>query len=403
MVSDTRQKDTLVTHEGRQPSQHAGTVNMPVYRASTICFPTMAALDHARANPLTETTYGIYGTPTVKALERAVAKVEGGYRALAVGSGLAAISASILAFAGAGDHILMVDSVYGPTRKLCETALRRLAIETTYYDPLSNCDVAALIRPNTKLIYAESPGSHTFEMQDIPTLAAIAHDAGLPLLMDNSWGTPYHFAAFAHGVDVSIHAATKYISGHSDVMLGIISTNEKYFWPVREQIATMGFNASPDDCYLGLRGWRTIGVRMKQQAENAMKVATWLAQREEVAEVLYPALPGAPGHEIWRRDYTGAASLFGVVLKPCSQDAVNALVDNMDLFTIGASWGGFESLVLPSHPVPTRSVRAPRGPMVRLHIGLEDPEDLIADLAAGMDRLRKIATGHSNDDAGMQR
>lgn len=391
---NNRRKDTKLVHLGRDPVQHAGTVNMPVYRASTICFPSMAALDHARANPLTEITYGIYGTPTVKALESAVASLEGGYRALAVESGMAAISAAILAFAGAGDHILMVDSVYGPARRLCETALKRFGVETTYYQPACSGDIAALIRTNTRLIYAESPGSHSFEMQDVPALAAAAHRADIPLLFDNSWGTPYHFASFAHGVDVSIHAATKYIVGHSDALLGLICTNERYFAPVRDQVAVMGHCASPDDCYLGLRGLRTVGVRLYRQAETALTIAAWLRQRDEVAEVLYPALPGAPGHDIWKRDYTGAASLFGMALKPCPQAAVNAMVDHMSLFSIGASWGGFESLILPSHPLPSRTFPDRFAtPLVRLHIGLEDAADLIEDLAAGLDRLR-VASGN---------
>jgi cysteine-S-conjugate beta-lyase len=383
-------KETQLIHSGRDPASHHGTVNMPVYRASTICFRTMAAMEHARANPLSEISYGIHGTPTVRALEEAVATLEGGYRSLAVGSGLAAVSAAMLAFIGAGDHILVVDSVYGPTRNLCEGVVKRFGVETTYYDPAIGASIADLIRPNTRLIYAESPGSHTFEVQDIPAIAGAAKAAGIPLLHDNSWGTPHHFASFAHGVDVSIHAGTKYIVGHSDALLGLIVTNERYFQPVRNQVAALGHCGQPDDCYLGLRGLRTIGLRLKQQSENAMEVALWLRGRPEVDEVLYPALPGAPGHDIWKRDFTGAASLFSIVLKTQAKAAVDAFVDNMSLFAIGASWGGFESLVLPNNPAPLRAVRPwRRGAVVRLHIGLEHPQDLIADLAGGFDRLRQ--------------
>lgn len=383
--------ETMIVHAGRDPASHRGTVNMPVYRASTICFPTLAALEHARANPLTEISYGIHGTPTVKALEEAVAAIEGGYRAIAVSSGLAAVSGAIFAFVKPGDHILMVDSVYGPTRRLCDILLKRNGVETTYYDAMVGAGIAALLRDNTRLIYAESPGSHTFEVQDIPAIAAVARRAGIPLLMDNSWGTPYHFASFQHGVEVSIHAATKYIVGHSDALLGLIVTNEARFQAVRDYVSLMGFNASPDDCYLGLRGLRTIAPRLRRQAEGSLKVAAWLRAQPEVEEVLHPALPGAPGHELWKRDFTGSASLFSIVLKSRAKAAVEALVDHRRLFTIGASWGGFESLLMPTTPGPLRTARPwTRGQIVRLHIGLEDPDDLIADLAEGFAALRRL-------------
>ncbi|CAN5417505.1 cystathionine beta-lyase [soil metagenome] len=379
--------DTLAVHAGRDPARHAGTVNMPVYRASTICFSDMAALEHARANPDTEISYAIYGTPNVRALQDAVAAMEGGHRALAVPSGLAAISAAILAFAGPGDHILVADTVYGPTRRFCDVAARRLGIETTYYDPMAD-DIAAMVRPATRLIYAESPGSFTFEVQDIPALAAVAHRAGIPLLLDNSWGTPVHFASFAHGVDVSIHAATKYIAGHSDVMLGIVVANERFYPALREHATLHGLCASPDDCYLALRGFRTIVPRLRQQSASALRIAQWLRGHLAVDEVLYPALPGAPGHDLWRRDFTGAASLFSVVLHTRSEAVVRAMVDHMGLFALGASWGGYESLIFPGYPGPVRTVRPwQRGQVLRLHVGLEDPDELMADLDAGFRRL----------------
>ncbi|MGA0571876.1 cystathionine beta-lyase [Variovorax sp. VNK109] len=380
--------DTLAVHAGRNPTAHGGTVNVPVWRASTICFPDMASLQHARQNPDTEISYGIYGTPTVRALQDAVAQMEGGHRALVASSGLAAISAAILAFASPGDHILMVDSVYGPTRRLCDQGLSRLGISVTYYDPLES-EPGGLIRPETKLIYAESPGSQTFEVQDIPALAAVARSAGIPLLLDNSWGTPYHFASFRHGVDISIHAATKYIAGHSDVMLGLVVANERWYPQLREHMVLHGMCASPDDCYLALRGLRTIGARLKQQSAAALHIAQWLQQQPQVASVLHPALPGFAGHALWKRDFTGAASLFAVELRTQSEAAVRAMVEGMSLFAIGASWGGFESLVFPAYPGPERALRPwTGGQLVRLHIGLEEPGDLVADLAAGLVRAQ---------------
>ncbi len=379
-------KDTLVIHSGRDPMRHQGTVNMPLYRASTICFPDMASLQDARDNPDTQISYGIYGTPTVRALQDAVAQLEGGYRCLAVPSGLSAVASALLAFAGAGDHMLVVDTAYGPTRRFCEHVARRLNITTTYYDPLST-DIAHLIRPNTRLVLAESPGSQTFEVQDIPALADVAHAHGLPLLLDNSWATPYGFDSFKHGVDVSIHAATKYIGGHSDLLLGLVVANERYYQPVREQIVMHGLCASPDDCWLALRGLRSLPARLRQQSSSALEIARWLSQHPAVAQVLYPALPGSPGHELWRRDFTGAASLFAIELRTQSEAVVRAMVEHMQLFAIGASWGGYESLIFPAYPGPERSVRPwTGGQLVRLHIGLEAPEDLIADLEQGLAR-----------------
>ncbi|MGE4337061.1 MAG: cystathionine beta-lyase [Pigmentiphaga sp.] len=377
---------TRLVHAGRDPSRQGGAVNMPVYRASTICFPDMASLEHARANPDSEISYGIYGTPTVRAFQDAMAELEGGHRALALPSGLAAISAAVLSFARAGDHLLMVDTVYGPTRRFCDAIEARLGIGVTYYDP-RDPDPGRLLQANTRLIYAESPGSQTFEIQDIPALAGIAHRAGIPLLLDNSWGTPLHFPAFAHGVDVSIHAATKYISGHSDVMMGLVVCNAASWTAVREQVVTHGLCVSPDDCYLALRGLRTLAPRLERQVANALQVARWLQEQAAVRQVLYPVLPESPDHALWKRDFRGGASLFAIELDTRSEAAVRALVEGTKVFALGASWGGYESLIFPAYPGPERRVAPWKGgQLVRLHIGLEDPRDLIADLAAGLAR-----------------
>lgn len=310
--------------------------------------------------------------------------------AVAVPSGLAAISAALSAFAKKGDHLLITDSAYAPTRNFCDRQLRANGIEVEYYDPLIGADIARLIKANTKAVFCEAPGSLTFEMQDIPAIAAAAHARNIPVLADTTWGTPYFFRSFEHGVDVSIHAATKYIVGHSDVLMGVIVTNEKYWLPVRHTIADFGYCVSPDDCFLALRGFRTIGVRMKQQMANALAVARWLQARPEVRRVLFPALENDPGHAIWKRDFDGAASLFGFVLQDTPRAKVTAFVNALKLFGIGSSWGGYESLVTAPHPEKVRSATRwqPGGPTIRLHIGLEDPADLIADLEQALQSLR---------------
>jgi cystathionine beta-lyase len=306
-------------------------------------------------------------------------------------SGLAAVTAPLQALLGAGDHCLMVDSAYGPARNFCEGILKRCGVETTYYDPLIGADIARLMRPNTKVVYCESPGSLTFEVQDIPAIAAVAHQHGAKVLMDNTWGTPYLFRSFEHGVDVSIHAATKYIGGHSDIMLGAVITNEECFLPVRTAMAQIGHSVAPDDVFYALRGMRTLSVRLERHQKNALEVARWLQTRPEVSRVLYPALPDDPGHALWQRDFLGACGLFAIVLKAAPKEAVYAFIDALDLFGIGASWGGFESLVQPANPTRSATRWQAEGPLVRLHIGLEDPHDLIADLAQGLDKLRAMA------------
>src|SRR5580700_3639636 len=362
-------KDTLLTHVGRNPEANYGVVNPPVYHASTILSKNMAEWEAKRAAPpFTGVRYGLHGTPGTFPLEELLARIEGGYRGMLMSSGLAAVTAPLQALLGTGDHCLMVDSCYGPARNFCEGILKRCGVETTYYDPLIGEGIAQLMRPNTRVVYCESPGSLTFEVQDIPAIAAVAHRHGAAVLMDNTWGTPYLFRSFEHGVDVSIHAATKYICGHSDAMLGAVITNEENFLPVRSAVAQIGHSAAPDDVFFALRGMRT-------------------------SRVLYPALPEDAGHAIWKRDFLGASGLFGVVLKPAPKEAVNAFIDALDLFGIGASWGGFESLIQPAFPERSRTATRwqAEGPLVRIHIGLEDPQDLMADLAQGLDKLRAAA------------
>lgn len=382
-------KDTLLTHVGRDPARYQGMVNTPVFRTSTVIHPDLASYETRPAEGEKIVRYGRYGTPTTFAFEEAVARMEGGYRAAAVPSGLAGMTTALASFVKSGDHLLVTDSVYGPTRAFCERQLKKNGAEVEYYDPLIGADIERLMKPNTRAVFCEAPGSLTFEMQDIPAIAHVAHAHGAVVLADTTWGTPYFFRSFERGVDVSIHAATKYISGHSDVMIGVVVTNEQCWLPVRRTITEFGFVASPDDCYLALRGFRTIGVRMRRQMESALKVARWLQGRAEVQQVIYPALESDSGHQIWKRDFDGAASLFGMVLKPASDDSVAAFVNALQLFAIGSSWGGFESLitVVRAGALRTATRWQPGGPALRLHIGLEDPDDLIADLEQALDRL----------------
>jgi cysteine-S-conjugate beta-lyase len=384
-LPDNMQPATRLVTAARQYNEH-GMVNPAVYHASTIMFPDMETL-HNRSQVY---TYGRKGTPTSRAVETAIAQLEGGYDCKIAPSGLAAITAALLAFLKSGDHLLMVDTAYFPTRQLCDGLLKGLGIETTYYDPLIGRGIASLMRTNTKVVYCESPGSQTMEVQDVPAIAAAAHAAGAIAIIDNTWGAGHFFKAFAHGCDVSVQAATKYIVGHSDAMLGSIVCNEATWPQFKDMFEMMGLFAGPDDMYLALRGLRTLDLRMERHQRNAMAVAEWLRGRNEVDTVLYPALSNAPGHELWKRDFTGASGLFSLVLKPKSQEAVAAMVDGLSLFGIGFSWGGFESLVVPFKPLRTASNWTSEGPCLRLHVGLEDPKDLIADLEAGFARLNSI-------------
>ncbi|HWB47439.1 MAG TPA: cystathionine beta-lyase [Hyphomicrobiaceae bacterium] len=377
---------THVVQSGRDPFAHHGFVNPPVYRGSTVLFKTMASFEKRDQRYV----YGRRGTPTSEALEEAIATLEGGARTVLAPSGAAAIASVLLSFTKTGDHILVTDSAYLPTRKMCDGVLKRFGVETTYYDPLIGGGIAALMRPNTSLVFTESPGSQTFEVQDIPAIAAAAHAGGALLVMDNTWASPLYFKPFAHGVDISIQAATKYIVGHADAMLGAITATDALARRMVAEVQGIGVCAGTEEIYLGLRGMRTIDVRLERHWRSGVEVARWLEERPEVARVLHPALPSHPQHALWKRDFLGAAGLFSIVLKPCPKAAVAAMLEGLQLFGMGASWGGYESLVLPFDATASRTATTwrPEGPTVRLHIGLEDVADLKADLEAGFARLK---------------
>jgi cysteine-S-conjugate beta-lyase len=392
---------TRLMHAGRAAKPVPGFVNPPLLRGSTVLYPSVAEL-RAMAGRHGERSlsYGLSGSETHWALEDAIAEVEGGTRSAIVCSGLAAVTTALLAFLKSGDHCLMPDSVYGPTRRFVRGVLKRFGVETTFYDPvIDEAGITSLMQPNTTVVYTESPGSHTFEVQDIPAIARAAHARGAKVLMDNTWGI-HHFQPFKHGVDVSIQAATKYLAGHSDVLIGAITVNsDGDLRTLHTTIRGLGQYASPDDCWLTLRGMRTMGVRLQQQMEAGVEVAHWLGRRPEVKQVLHPALPGAPGHAIWKRDFTGACSLFGVEFRPeYSVESTHAFVDALTLFGIGESWGGFESLALPTTGSVIRTASSSKfdGPLVRFHIGLEDVTDLIADLEQALPAIaRSKATKQS--------
>jgi cystathionine beta-lyase len=383
---------TRMSHAGRAGTKVLGFVNPSVHRGSTVLYPRCADRIAAASKRYDQAlTYGTQGGPNHHALEDVICEIEGGSRCQIVGTGLAAITVPLLAYLSAGDHLLMADSVYGPARAFADTQLTRIGVETTYYDPcVGEAGIAALIRANSRLVYTESPGSHTFEVQDIPAIARAAHARGCKVLMDNTWGI-HHFQPFRHGVDVSIQALTKYVVGHSDVLLGSITVASPEDWTaIRATALAHGHYASPDDCWLALRGVRTLAVRLAAQQEAGLAVARWFAGRPEVLRVLHPALPGAPGHALWKRDFTGACSLFGVVFRPdYSVAATHAFVDALSLFGIGASWGGYESLALPTTGFIRRTATSDDlgGPAVRIHVGLEEVADLIADLEHGMAAL----------------
>ena len=386
-----RGQDTALSHLGRDPDQQLGFVNPPVYRGSTVLFPTVEALETGDR----EFTYGRQGTPTVRGLETAVAELEGGYRACLAPSGLAAVTCALLAFVRAGDHILVTDSVYAPTRRFCDQTLAALGVETTYYDPVVGPGIANLFRANTRLVFAESPGSQTMEMQDIPAISSAARARGIVVILDNTWASPLYFKPFAHGVDVSIQAATKYIVGHADAMLGVVTTNETHWGPVKATHTNLGLCPGPEDAYLALRGLRTLGVRLQRHWESGLTMAAWLKARPEVLRIMHPALPGDPGFDLWQRDFTGASGLFSILLQPVSKTALCAMLDGLELFGMGYSWGGYESLIVPFDPRGYRTAVpwTGTGAALRLHIGLEDVEDLKQDLAAGFERLHRAEGG----------
>lgn len=390
---------TRAVRGGRDDDAQFGAVNPPLVRASTFLFEGYDGLMEAeRTLPGEGLTYGTHGTPTSFALEKAIQALEGGFRTRLQPSGLMAMTAPLLAFLSAGDHLLMVDSVYGPTRAFCNGTLRRFGIETTYYDPLIGGGIRDLIRPNTKVVFCESPGSWTFEVQDVAAIAEEAHKRGAIVMLDNTWASPLFFKPFDHGVDLCLSALTKYVGGHSDLLLGSVTCAERVYPAYRRAQRELGIAVSPDDCALALRGLRTLPVRMKAHEAAGFAVAEWLMGRPEAAQVVHPAMPHDPGHRLWKRDFLGASSLFGAILREdlSSEAHLKALLDGLELFGVGYSWGGFESLLLPIDPPSSRSAtRWPRegfakGRMLRIHVGLEDPEDLKADLAAGFARMAKL-------------
>jgi len=385
--------ETRLAHAGRDPDKNFGLVNPPVYRGSTIIYPTMAEFERRQDRKYTGFYYGIHGTPTTFALAEALAELSGGYRSLVTSSGLSAVTQALMAFLRRGDHLLVADTVYGPTRLFCTAALARFGVDVSFYDPHAGAEIAALMRPTTRIVYAESPGSHTFEVQDVPAIARAAHARDAVVLFDNTWATPLNFRAFEHGVDVEVQAGTKYLGGHSDLLIGVITARtDELFRTVKNGIDEFGDCVAPDVCYEALRGLRTLGVRLRHHEQAALEVARWLAGRPEVARVLHPALPGDPGHALWKRDFLGSSSLFGVLLRTHSRDAVAAMLDGLRLFRIGASFGGFESLVIPAYPAENRTARPWREPgfLIRLHVGLEAVGDLLADLEAGFGRLSAV-------------
>jgi cystathionine beta-lyase len=384
-------KDTLLVHRGRKPKENFGIVNPPVYHASTVTFPTLEEFQAKPKRAFDGVLYGRTGTPTTFALESAVNALYGGHETIAVSSGLAAISVTMMALLEAGDHALVADNVYAPTRlRTSDTLLKRSGVDVTYFDPQQ--PIAEHLKPETKVVFIESPGSMTFEMIDVGAVAAEAKAAGALVVMDNTWATALLFQPFNHGVDVIVEAATKYIGGHTDIMLGVITVStEEQFQRIKYTANAMGNCPGPDDCYLGLRGLRTLSVRLERHQKNAIKVAEWLQSRPEVDRVLYPALKDDPGHDLWKRDFSGASGLFSIILNDVSRDAVAAMLDGMELFGIGVSWGGYESLMIPNVMANVRTATewSAAGPSLRLHIGLEDPDDLIEDLEKGFARLKK--------------
>ncbi|MCV6601396.1 MAG: cystathionine beta-lyase [Cohaesibacter sp.] len=378
--------DTRLVLTGRDPASNHGFVNPPVIHASTVIFESTEMMFSGTA----PYGYGRRGTPTTNALTEALSDLEGAAGTVLAPSGLAACSLALLSACKAGDHVLITDCVYEPTRHFCATVLEPMGIEVSYYDPLIGAEIGALFKENTVAVFTEAPGSQTFEMQDIPAIAEVAHAKGALVLLDNTWGTPLFFNSFEKGADITIQAGTKYIVGHSDVMLGAVSANERAWPRLHEVHGAMGYHVGPGDVYLALRGLRTMGVRLAQHQASAMDVAKWLEARPEVDRVLYPALESDPGHDIWKRDFTGACGLLGIVLKDCTKQQACAMLDSLELFGLGYSWGGFESLAIYANPRSYRTATQwdEPGQLVRFHVGLEDPKDLIADLEQAFAALK---------------
>ncbi len=392
-MTQKHKNETRVVTLGREGDFGFPSVNPPVYRTSTVVFPDLEAFDKGEAGTWELPTYGRFGNPTKDSLAQALSELQDAYHTVLTTSGLAAITTSLMAFLGQGDHLLMVDSVYGPTRKFCNMELNRFGVETTYYDPTIGAGIKELMQPNTKVIFLESPGSMTFEMQDIEAITSIAHEAGAIVIADNTWATPLYFKPFDWGIDISIHSCTKYIAGHSDLIMGMISVPEKHLPPIMRAWKNIGTCSNSDDAYLAARGLRTMAVRLKQHERAAIEVAEWLKGRDEVIRILHPAMPDDPGHALWKKYMTGACGLFAAQIKPVARPALAAMLDGMELFKMGFSWGGFESLIVPFKPASLRTATSWEKDdlILRLHVGLEDPGDLIADLEAGFARMKKAA------------
>jgi cystathionine beta-lyase len=383
--------NTRLSHIGNAPSDFHGFVNPPVVHASTVLFPNAKAMETKSQ----KYTYGTRGTPTTDALCEAIDALEGSAGTILVPSGLAAVTVPFLAFLSAGDHALIVDSVYFPTRHFCDTMLKRLGVTVEYYDPMIGAGIESLIKPNTRLVHTEAPGSNTFEMQDIRAISAVAHRRGCVVTMDNTWATPLYFKPLDHGVDISIHAATKYPSGHSDILMGTVSANAAHWERLLDAHGALGLCGAPDDSYQILRGLRTMGIRLERHQESTLNIARWLEERDDVARVLHPALPSFPGHDLWKRDFTGSSGIFSFVLKAGSPDQfkpkAHAFLDALSIFGLGWSWGGFESLAVHVGLSDRRICKAPsEGPVIRLQIGLEDVADLRSDIEAGFAAAKAV-------------
>ena len=378
---------TQITQLGRDPAQQSGFVNTPVYRGSTVVFPTVSDIENNRA----EFNYGTAGTPTIANLENAWTQLAGAAGTVLSPSGLGAIALALFTTLKSGDHLLMPDSVYKPTRLFCAGMLAKMGIETTYYDPQIGSDIETLFRPNTTTLFLESPGSQSFEIQDIPAMTALAKRRNIATILDNTWATPIFFKAHEHGCDLSVEAGTKYLGGHSDLLMGIVSANELWWPKLREAYDLMAMLPGAEDCFLALRGLRTMHLRLKEAEKRGLEMAHWLKSRPEVLKVLHPAFPDCPGHEFWKRDFLGASGLFSIILRPeYTKAGVDDMLDNMSIFAMGYSWGGFESLIIPFNCANYRTVTQwqPGGLALRLQIGLEDVSDLQTDLAEGFERLK---------------
>lgn len=386
----TTELDTQLVYLGRDPKRDCGSVNPPVHRTSTVIFSDYETFSDYESGKNTHRGYGRYGSPTTDGLVEALVALEGADNAIITASGLAAITTTLLAFLSSGDHVLIPDSIYSSARHFVKQELTRYGIEIQFYPPTIGAGIAALMKPNTKVIYCESPGSNTFEMQDIPAISKVAHAAGALLIADNTWATPLLQRPFDLGADISIHAATKYIGGHSDLVMGAVMCKKEHFATLNRAHRNLGAITSGDNAYLALRGLRTIAVRLKQHEAHAIEVATWLQTIPEVKRVLFPALPSDPGHAIWKRDMTGACSLFAIELTQANDAALSAMLNGLQHFGMGYSWGGFESLIIAYQPHKMREVTTwdKNATFLRLHIGLEAPKDLIADLDAGFGRFR---------------